>query len=175
MLKNSKGIIVFSVLCYLGALACLGTFVYELVKQKGNYMESLGLLVALLVGGLMLFVIGAILNPPKFLNKNTFNFVAGLLLICFAGVTLAFCIYDCVMSYDTTTLIICLVVMAVSAYFGIITIKIAKQDINVDARIEAEAKANAKAEEEKTPLTACPYCGCKLKGQTTCPNCKSKL
>ncbi len=176
MLKNSKSIKFISIICYLVAVLSLGVFVYELVKQKGNYMANLGLFVGLLVGGLMFLVLAFILNPPKMFNRNTLNFVSGLILFAFAGVTLAFLVYDCIAAFDVKTTLICSVIAAFSLVFGVTILKIAKQDINVDARIAAEEKAKVKAEKQKKPLTKCPYCGCRLSDtDTNCPNCKSKL
>ena len=176
MLKNSKSIKFISIMCYLVAVLSLGVFAYELVKQKGNYMANLGLFVGLLVGGLMFLILAFVLNPPKLFNRNTLNFVSGLLLFAFAGVTIAFLIFDCIKAFDVKTTLICSVIAAFSLVFGVTILKIAKQDINVDARIAAEEKAEKKEQKKKAPLTKCPYCGCKLSNNdTSCPNCKSKL
>ena len=82
----------------------------------------------------------------------------------------------CIVAFDVKTALICSLIAAFSLVFAVIILKIAKQDINVDARIKEEEKAKAKAEKQKKPLTKCPYCGCKLTdADTNCPNCKSKV
>ena len=53
MLKNSKGIKFFSVLCYLIGLTALGFFIYEMVTLKGEYEKNLGLIIGLGVGAVM--------------------------------------------------------------------------------------------------------------------------
>lgn len=176
MQKNSKGITLFSILCYIVGVAGIGAFVYELVKAKGDYLSNLALFVGLLVGGLMFLVVAITLNPPKFFNSKSRNFVCGLVLLAFAAVTLAFLIFDCIQAFDWKTTILCVVIILLCGNFGTILLKIAKQDINVDARIEAEKKAEAKAEKNKAPLKKCPHCGCRLTGEeSNCPNCTAIL
>lgn len=176
MLKNSKSIKTVSIICYVVSVLSLVSFVYELIKQKGNYLDNLGLLVGLLVGGFMFLIVGVVLNPPKIFNRNTFNFASGLVLLTFAGVTIGFLVYDCIKAFDTKTTLICSLIGSFCLIFGVIVLKIAKQDINVDARISEENKTKQEAEENKVRATKCPYCGCRLSAtDTNCPNCKSQI
>ena len=177
MLKNSKLINFISIVCYILGLASLGFFVYELVKNNGNYNSNLALFIGLLVASVMLITIAIVLNPPKMFNQKTAHFTGGLVLFLLAGLALAFLIYNCVTQFHLTTVLICAAVVLVGMFFGTILLKIAKQDINVDARIKQEQKVlDEKKAEERANLKACPYCGCRLTPQDeVCPNCKSKL
>lgn len=176
MLKNSKGIKAFSLLCYIVGILGIGCFVYELVKAKGDYMSNLGLFVGLLVGGMMFLIVALTLNPPKVFNSKTLDFVSGLVLIAFAGICLAFLIFDCIKAFDWKTTILGTVCVLLCTSLGVALLKIAKQDINVDARIAKEEKEQAKLDKAKKPLTRCPHCGCKLDGsEKNCPNCTAML
>ena len=177
MLKNSNGIKFFSVLCYLIGLTALGFFIYEMVTLKGEYEKNLGLIIGLGVGAVMFLLIALVLNPPKMFNRKTFNFVCGLVLFAFAGVSLAFMIYSCVTNFELKNCLICGAVFIVGVLFGMYFLQIAKQEINIDARDKKQEKLEeAKKQEERANLTKCPYCGCRIKPEDdTCPNCKSKL
>lgn len=177
MLKNSKLVTFISVVCYLLGLTALGFFIYEMIKFNGDYQSHLGLFIGLFVSATMLILIGVTLNPPKLFNQKSLHFIGGIVLYALSGLALAFLIYTCLTNFHLATVLICGAVTIVGVFFGGILLKIAKQDMNVDARIKQEQKElNRKKAEERANLTACPYCGCRLTAEDeVCPNCKSKL
>lgn len=177
MLKNSKGIKIFSIICYLIALTSLGFFIYELVKANGNFNSNLVLFIGLIVATVMLGLIALVLNPPKFLKRSTFTFITAIVLFALAGVALAFMIYSCVNGFVVKDCLICATVFIVGTLFGITLLQIAKQDINIEYRENKEKKEEIlNKQQNRAKLTACPYCGCRLTPEDeTCPNCKSKL
>ena len=177
MLKNSKGIKAFSVICHLLGLAALGYFIYVMVKTNGNFTADIGFNIALIVAAVMFSIVGIVLNPPKLLNTTSLNFVLGIVLFAVAGLSLALIIYTAVTQFVLETIIINGAIFVSGVFFGTILFKIAKQDVNVNARIKSEQKAlDEKKAQERASLTACPYCGCRLQPtDEVCPNCKSKL
>lgn len=177
MVKNSKGIKAFSIICYLLSLAAVGYFVYVMVKTNGDFGLNIGFNIGLIVAAVMFSIVGVVLNPPKVLNSKSLNLTSGLVLFGLSGVALAFLIYNIATGFAWETALICAAIIISGLFFGTILLKIAKQDINVDARIKAEQKAlDEKKAQERASLTACPYCGCRLQPTNeVCPNCKSKL
>ena len=177
MLKNSKSIKWFSLMFYMLGLACLGLLIYELVVLKGKYDENLAKFIGHGVGAFSFLLIGLTLSPLKMFSRNNVVLMTGVVLCVFAGVTLGFMTYNCIKAFDTKTFLICLAVALVSASFGVYMLKVAKQDINIEARDKKEQKqAEQEKKEERAKLTKCPYCGCRItEKDTKCPNCKSKI